>query len=150
MPYEFKLTRHVDFVDTDMAGIMHYSNFFRFMEATEAAFFRSLGLSIYPRNLDGSIGWPRVHAECDYKRPLRFEDQVETHLLVRQRKEKSIVYGFIFHKINETPIQQVARGVLVTACVTRDKATGEMTAVPIPLSIAALIEAAPEELFLPE
>jgi len=35
MVYEFKLTRPVDFVETDMAGIMHFSNFFRFMEATE-------------------------------------------------------------------------------------------------------------------
>lgn len=148
MPYEFKLTRHVDFVDTDMAGIMHFSNFFRYMEATEAEFFRSLGLSIYPRILEDSIGWPRVHADCDYKRPLRFEDQVEVHLLVRQKKEKSIIYAFVFRKLNETPTQEVARGTLVTACVTRDKKSGAMTAVPIPPSIAALIEAAPEELLL--
>ena len=50
MAYEFKLTRHVDFAETDMAGIMHFSNFFRFMEATETAFFRSLSLSIFPEN----------------------------------------------------------------------------------------------------
>jgi len=46
MPYEFKLTRRVEFAETDMAGIMHYSNYFRFMETAEHAFFRSLGLSI--------------------------------------------------------------------------------------------------------
>ena len=40
MPYEFKLTRQVEFSETDMAGIAHFTNFFRFMEAAEHAFFR--------------------------------------------------------------------------------------------------------------
>ena len=43
MPYEFKHIRRVEFAETDMAGIVHFSNFFRMMEATEHAFFRSLG-----------------------------------------------------------------------------------------------------------
>jgi acyl-CoA thioester hydrolase len=147
MPYEFKLTRHVDFAETDMAGIMHFSNFFRFMEATETAFFRSLGLSIFPESPDDTVGWPRVHAKCDFRHPLRFEDQVEIHLLVREKREKSIAYTFIFRKLNETPIREVARGTVVTACVTRDKTTGRMMAVPIPREVADVIQAAPSELF---
>jgi len=43
MAYEFKVVRRVEFSDTDMAGIVHYSNFFRYMETAEHAFFRSLG-----------------------------------------------------------------------------------------------------------
>ncbi len=39
MAYEFKLTRQIDFAETDMAGIMHFSNFFRFMEAAETRIF---------------------------------------------------------------------------------------------------------------
>ncbi|MDB6148705.1 MAG: thioesterase superfamily protein, partial [Chthoniobacter sp.] len=38
MPYEFKLLRRVEFAETDMAGIVHFSNFFRMMEAAEHAF----------------------------------------------------------------------------------------------------------------
>ena len=33
MPSPFTTTRRVEFGDTDMAGIMHFANFFRFMEA---------------------------------------------------------------------------------------------------------------------
>jgi len=77
MAYEFKLQRRVEFSDTDMVGIVHYSNFFRYMEAAEHGFFRSLGISIVTRHVDPPLGWPRVHAECDYKQPLRFEDEVE-------------------------------------------------------------------------
>ena len=43
MACEFKLTRQVEFSETDMAGIMHFSNFFRFMEAAEHAFFSVFG-----------------------------------------------------------------------------------------------------------
>ena len=34
-------TRRVEFGDTDLAGIMHFSNFFRFMEAAETDFLRA-------------------------------------------------------------------------------------------------------------
>ncbi len=146
MAYEFKLTRQVEFSETDMAGIMHFSNFFRFMEATETAFLRSLGFSIHPTSLDETIGWPRVHADCDFKYPLRFEDLVEIQLLVREKRRQSIVYMFVFRKLNETPVREVARGNLVAACVTRDKATGKMVAVPIPQEVADKIEAAPRNL----
>lgn len=146
MACEFRLTRQVEFSDTDMAGIMHFSNFFRFMEAAEHAFFRSLGLSIQTTGFREPLGWPRVHADCDFKHPLRFEDMVEICLLVREKKKKSIVYTFIFRKLNEQPAREVARGTLAVACVKRDKASGKMTGVPIPRRIADKIEVAPGEL----
>ena len=145
MACEFKLTRQVEFSDTDTAGIMHFSNFFRFMEAAEHAFFRSLGISIH--RAGSNLGWPRVHADCDFKHPLRFEDVVEIRLLVREKKKKSIVYNFIFRKLNEHPAREVARGTLAVACVKRDKHGGKMTGIPIPKAIADKIEVAPKELF---
>jgi YbgC/YbaW family acyl-CoA thioester hydrolase len=129
-----------------MAGIVHFSNFFRFMEAVEHAFFRSLGLSIHTRGFEGNLGWPRVHAACDFKYPLRFEDVVEIHLLVREKRDKSIVYDIRFRKLNEQPVREVARGTLAVACVRRDAATGQMAAVAIPEEIADKIDAAPPEL----
>jgi YbgC/YbaW family acyl-CoA thioester hydrolase len=87
MPYEFKVTRRVEFSDTDMEGIMHFSNFFRFMETAEHAFLRSLGFSAVLSRNGLEVCLPRVHAECDYLAPLRFEDEVLIHLLV-QRKER--------------------------------------------------------------
>ena len=144
--YEFKLTRQVEFSDTDMAGIMHFSNFFRFMEAAEHAFFRSLGFSIHPAGAGETVGWPRVHADCDFRHPLRFEDTVEIRLLVREKNAKSLVYTFIFRKLNEDPALEVARGTLAVACVKRDRPGGKMTGIPIPKAIADKIEVAPGEL----
>src|SRR5271166_3324319 len=98
MPYEFKMTRRIEFADTDMAGIVHFSNFFRMMEAAEHAFFRSLGFSIHSKADGQSIGWPRVSATCDYLRPLRFEEEVEIHLLVAEIRSRSVRYRFIFRR----------------------------------------------------
>lgn len=147
MAYEFKATRRVEFSDTDMAGIMHYSNFFRFMETAEHGFYRSLGFSVVMPETDPRLGWPRVHAGCDYRKPLRFEDLVEIHLLVSEKKSKALSFLFRFHKLNESGAHEVARGTLTIVCVAHHP-DGTMKAVPIPAEIAEKIEAAPPELLL--
>ena len=143
MPYEFKVERRVEFSETDMAGIMHYSNFFRFMETAEHAFYRSLGYSVVMAHFDPPLGWPRVHAECDYFKPLRFEDLVEVHMLVKEKKPKALTYVFRFYKLNGTR-EEVARGSLTVVCVTHKD--GGMRSVEMPAELATHIEVAPAEL----
>ena len=128
-----------------MAGIVHYSNFFRYMEAAEHAFFRSLGFSIVNRNALPQIGWPRVHAHCDYHAPLRFEDEFEVHLLVTEKKSKALSYQFRFRKLNDPDEKEVARGKLTVVCVAHHT-DGTMSATHIPEEIASKIEVAPEAL----
>jgi YbgC/YbaW family acyl-CoA thioester hydrolase len=145
MPYEFQFTRRVEFSDTDMAGIMHFSNFFRFMEATETAFMRSLGLSVVPSTCGLDVCLPRVHAECDYQLPLRFEDEVLVHLLVEKKGTRTLTYQFRFCKQNEHPALEVARGRLIVVCATR-LPNGAMKAVPLPKTFADKIQEAPAAL----
>ena len=145
MPYEFKAVRRVEFSETDMAGIVHYSNFFRYMETAEHGFFRSLGFSVVTDKTDPPVGWPRVHAECDYLQPLRFEDEVEIHMLVSEKKSKALTYAFRFRKLNASPPVEIARGKLTVVCVTHNF-EGEMEAVPIPEALAEKIEVAPAEM----
>ena len=85
------------------------------------------------------------NADCDFSYPLRFEDSVEVRLLVREKREKSLVYSFFFRKINGEPQREVARGTLAVACVKRDSESGKLSAVPIPPAIADKIEVAPAE-----
>jgi len=144
MAYEFKTIRHVEFSETDMAGLMHFSNYFRYMETVEQSFLRSLGLSVF-KSGDPPVSWPRVHAECDYKRPLYFEDEVEIHLLVAEMKPKALTYVFKFRKLNASPPVPVARGALTSVCVTH-KADGGMAACSIPQAALDRIQTAPLEL----
>jgi YbgC/YbaW family acyl-CoA thioester hydrolase len=145
MAYEFKAQRRVEFADTDMAGIVHYSNFFRFMETAEHGFYRSLGFSVVMPDTDPRLGWPRVHAECDYTKPLRFDDLVEIHLLVAEKRAKSLTYQFRFRRLEPGPVTEVARGGLVIVCVAHHP-DGSMKAVAIPPEFAEKIEVAPAEL----
>jgi YbgC/YbaW family acyl-CoA thioester hydrolase len=147
MPYEFKHTHRVEFAETDMAGIVHFSNFFRMMEAAEHAFFRSLGFTIHGPENDATIGWPRVNAACDYRAPLRFEEEVEIHLIVAEVRSRSIRYQFIFRKAGDGV--EVARGSLATVCAMVEKATGKLVPVLIPDRIRARITAAPAEMLRP-
>ena len=148
MACEFKLTRRVEFADTDMAGIVHFANFFRMMEATEHAFFRSLGLSIHAHADGATTGWPRVSAACDYTRPLKFEDEVEIHLLVAEVRTRSIRYRFIFRKAADGT--EVARGSVAAVCAAVDKTTGKLVSMPIPEHIREKIKPAPPALLAPE
>jgi len=146
MPYEFKIKRLVEFCDTDMAGIMHFSNFFRFMEVAEHGFYRTLGIEMHPEFIEGKVGWPRVHAGCDYKHPLRFEEEVEIHLLVREIRTRTVGYTFIFRKQRDGRAIEVARGNIIAATVAVDPVNHTMKAVPIPPEIRAKLEVAPAEL----
>ena len=145
MACEFKVQRRVEFSETDMAGIVHFANFFRYMETAEHAFYRSLGFSVVLQHHNPPLGFPRVHAECDYLKPLRFEDLVDIHLLVREKKAKALSYLFRFRNLSAEPVVEVARGGLTVVCVAHH-ANGQMTSVPIPKEIAEKIRVAPAEL----
>jgi YbgC/YbaW family acyl-CoA thioester hydrolase len=145
MPYEFQITRRVEFSETDLAGIMHFSNFFRFMESAEHAFFRSLGFSVAHSGDGLEVCLPRVHAECDYAVPLRFEDEVLVRLLVERKGRRSLTYQFRFCRLNGSRPEEVARGRLTVACVER-QANGTMKAVPLPKAIADKIQQAPPQM----
>jgi acyl-CoA thioesterase FadM len=96
------------------------------------------------KQVDPPVGWPRVRAECEYKLPLCFEDEVEVHMLVAEKKSKSLTYQFRFRKLNANPPVEVARGAITVVCVTH--APGKMSATTIPKTIADRIEVAPKEL----
>lgn len=149
MAYEFRLTQQIQFVDTDTAGIMHFTNFFRLMEITEHSFYRSLGFSVFSIQSEDIIGFPRVQVSCDFKAPLYFEDNVETHLLVRAISQKTIGYTFIFRKFESESSEEVARGELTVACVTMRKNRTQMQSVQIPNAIRNKLAIAPRELFNP-
>lgn len=144
MAFETKITRRVEFAETDMAGIMHFSNFFRFMETAEHAFLRSLGFSVTLAGTAPGLCLPRVHASCDYRAPLRFEDEVEIHLLVTRKSRRSLSYHFRFSR-HLDGTGEVAHGTLTVVCAARQP-DGTLKAAPLPPALAAGVEVAPPAL----
>jgi len=86
-------------------------------------------LSISSR--DAGVGWPRVSASLDYRRPLYFEDEFEVHLKVAALGSKTIRYTAVLRKDDEV----IAEGVLIIACTRREG--GKLKATHIPPDIAA-------------
>ncbi len=144
----FTLTRRVEFSETDMAGIVHFSNFFRYMESGEHAFLRSLGLSVDLKGFGPGLCLPRVHAECDYLAPLRFEDEVEIRLLVARKTKRSLQYEFRFLRRNGQPPTDVARGRVTVVCAIRQP-DGTLRSTALPRAIADRIHVAPQALLNP-
>ena len=93
---DFRCTRRMEFADTDMAGIVHFANFFRFMESAEVSFLHSLGLSVRFQGESQTYSLPRVAASCDFENPVRFEDVVEIGVSVAKLGRTSITYAFDF------------------------------------------------------
>lgn len=147
MAYEFRAKRRVEFAETDLAGIMHFSNYFRYMESAEHEFFRSLGLTVHTATETGMRGWARVHASCDFVEPLRYQDKVEIHLLVSEKRSRSISYLAIFRKANGEQVQstgvEIARGRMTVVCVGRGPDDTRMQATEIPAEVDARIDVAP-------
>ena len=129
MPSTYRLTRRVAFSETDAAGIVHFANFFRYMEDAEHAMLRDLGLSVHRDVGDDVAGFPRVRASCDYKRPLRFEDVFTIDVFVSAKTDKSVTYGFTFRKEEEA--DPIATGSLKVVYAIKAAGEGKFKAAPL-------------------
>ncbi|HEY0983665.1 acyl-CoA thioesterase [Schlesneria sp.] len=96
---KFTARHRVEFFETDLAGIVHFANFYRFMEQAEHAFFRSLGLKIHGNFPDGTaFGWPRVSATCSFKSPAYYEDELDISVTVVRVTRRSLTTSYEFRR----------------------------------------------------
>ena len=112
MTTPFIRKRRIEFRDTDCAGIAHFSTFFLFMEEVEHELLRHLGMSVVMQEMGSTLSWPRVHASCDYRGPVTFEDELDIEIYVERLGSKSVSYGFRFTANGRS----IAMGQLVTVC----------------------------------
>jgi acyl-CoA thioester hydrolase len=127
---QHRLRRRVNFYETDLAGIVHFSCFFRYMEEAEHALWREAGLTI--ARAGEETGFPRLAASCDFHAPLRFEDEFEVWVRVARITGRTLQYTFVMTR-GET---KIATGSTTIACVR--KLPGEpMKAIDLPPEIVA-------------
>lgn len=124
-----QVRRRVQFSETDAAGIVHFSNFFRFFEDAEHALWREAGLSIH--ETDSPIGWPRVSASCEYHRALKFEQEFEVSVAIAELSRRTIRYEGTITRDGE----RVASATWKIACVSK-LPDGSMKSTEIPTAVA--------------
>ncbi len=140
--YAHQIERRVEFSDTDMAGIVHFSRLIVFMENAEHAFIEALGVgaSVTMEYEGKEIGWPRVSVQCDFVSPARFHDTVRILCVVLHKGRTSMTYGFEF-SVGE---RLVGRGRMSSVCCVMS-AKGPRP-LQIPDFLDEVIEVAPEEI----
>jgi acyl-CoA thioester hydrolase len=130
---EFVYRRRVQFPETDASGLVHFTNFFRYVEEAEHAMWREAGLSI--SRPESGVGFPRIAASFDYRRPLHFEDEFDVHLEVAAKTSKTLRYRAVLRKDGDV----IAEGSLTIVCVRR-RAGEPVRAVDMPAEIASRFE----------
>lgn len=113
--------RKIAFHETDAAGMVYFANFFNLAAEAETHALDALGLLGKSRE----YFYPRVHAEADYKHPLRFNDLVEVEASIARIGNSSVCW--VYQICHNGELCATVRA--VTVRTTRDH-------VPSPLSVA--------------
>jgi acyl-CoA thioester hydrolase len=124
---EHRYRRRVEFADTDMAGVVHFSWIAKYMEEAEHALWREAGLSIVPQ--EAAVSFPRVALSIDFKAPLFFEDEFEVHVRLTAASQRSLTYAHTIRRGDTV----IATGTMTAVCVR--KSPLPMKAVEIPSAI---------------
>jgi acyl-CoA thioester hydrolase len=126
---DIQVQRRVQFSETDAAGIVHFSHYFRYFEDAEHALWREAGLSIHPEA--SAIGWPRVAASCEYHRPLKFEQVFDVTVRIGEMTKRTITYNGEITSNGE----RIATGTWKIVCVNK-LSDGAMKSADIPADVA--------------
>ena len=72
-----RLTRlRVRYAETDRMGVVYYANYFVWFEVARTDWLRETGWSYREMEADG-VSLPVIEAHCDYRRPARYDDELE-------------------------------------------------------------------------
>ena len=144
MAYEHTSTRRIEFSETDMAGLVHFSNFFKYMETAERDFFEALGIDLIHTKPGELVGWPRARAECKFTAPIRFGDTIDIHLAVKGVKDRAIDYQFRIFRRNEDGTRTQAGKGQMTTVLAQLSESGKLQSIPLPEHVRERITEAPE------
>lgn len=140
--FHFTKRRRVEWADTDCAGIVHFTSFLRYVENTEHAFWRSLGISVHIGEGEEKHGWPRLSVSCDFTKPVRFEQLLNVSLRILKVGNTTLRYGFWIFDDKQPKPSLVAAGELTIIHVSLDPGSGSIRKAPIPEDLRELITSA--------
>jgi 4-hydroxybenzoyl-CoA thioesterase/acyl-CoA thioester hydrolase len=123
---DFSITRRVQFAETDLAGVLHFANYFRYMEEVEHAFWRSMGLCVISPDGDRTISWPRVAVACEYFAPAHFENELDLRFRVMHVGSRSVGYEIEFVRDG----QPIAVGKVTAVCCEMKESRFDPTEIP--------------------
>lgn len=87
---------NVRFYETDMMGIAHHSNHFRWFENARVEYLRHIGITLGSM-MDEDVVFPIMNVSCHYNEPARFDDviRIETYLTKLTRAQMVFKYRMV-------------------------------------------------------
>ena len=92
----------VRFVETDMMGVVHHSNYFRWFEMGRVAFLAQANLTLGDFMADGFL-FPIGEVSCKYKMPARFDDAIRIEASLVEFSRVKMVFRYrVLREADET------------------------------------------------
>lgn len=113
---EFNFPVRVYYEDTDVAGVVYYANYLKFMERGRTEWMRTLGAD-QDVLIDQDVAFAVRKAEVDYYKPARFNDALNVISSLEQVRGASVVFH---QKIcpADDPQTVLCEGRIKVVCVT--------------------------------
>lgn len=128
----FETRLPVQWADIDIAGIMYFAAYWRFVERAEMEMFGELGFA-YSTVFDELDFWlPRVHAEAHYHAPARMDDWLRMRTHIDKVGASSLTWTTVV--FNERTGEAGAVFRVTVACM--DRSTAKSRAMPASLRAA--------------
>ncbi len=83
----------VRFAETDMMGVVHHANYFRWFEVGRVAYLREAGISLYEL-MEENIVFPITHVECQYRASAKFDDVIIIEARLESLSRAKMVFTY--------------------------------------------------------
>ena len=119
----------VAYVDTDAAGIVHHSQYFRYLEQGRVELMRAVGVDYRTFEMTRGLGLPVVEARLRYRAPARFDDLLALETWLSEGSRAKLVFSSVLRRASDDALLHEATVTL--ACVTMP--AGAICSVPMDL-----------------
>ena len=93
----------VRFVETDMMGVVHHSNYFRWFEMGRVEYMRRAGVLLHDLMEAGYV-FPIVEAHCRYKKSATFDDEIEIIAELVELSRAKMAYNYRIELIRDRSV----------------------------------------------
>lgn len=97
------INERVRFVDTDMMGVVHHSNYFRWFESARVAYLKEAGISLLDL-MDAGYSFPISDVRCAYKVPARYDDSLEICVRMIELSKAKMVFCYKVRRENDNEL----------------------------------------------
>ena len=88
-----KFERKVNYYETDKMGIVHHSNYIRWMEEARIYFLENIGFGYEKLESDGIIS-PVIGINCEYKDTTTFNDEIAIDVWIKEFKGVRLIIEY--------------------------------------------------------